>query len=103
MTNPEYRPAVDPVETVEVHRVQDNRGGGAGKIFAVVAVLALAGVAAAWAAGLFTVQTDGALKAPEVSIEGGEVPSVDVQAADVDVGTTTTTVEVPTVEITKPE
>lgn len=103
MTDPVYRPAADPASTVEVHRVHEDRGSGAGRIFAIVAVLALAGVVAAWAAGLFTVETDGALKAPEVNIEGGQLPSVDVDAADVEVGTTTATVEVPTVEVTKPE
>ena len=38
---------------------------------------------------------------PEV--EGGQLPEYDVDAADVDVGTDTTTVVVPDVDVTAPE
>lgn len=105
MTSKPYPPVdTPPPPPGVVHRsAYEERGSSAGKIFAVIAILVLAGVAAAWFAGLFTVQTDGALKAPQVSIEGGEVPSVNVDTADIDVGSRTTTVEVPTVEVTPPE
>ena len=36
---------------------------------------------------------------PDVDVEGGNLPEFDVEPADVDVGTETTTVEVPTVDI----
>ncbi len=39
---------------------------------------------------------------PEVSVEGGNMPEFDVETADVDVGTETTTVEVPTVDVEMP-
>ena len=39
---------------------------------------------------------------PEVSVEGGNMPEFDVETADVDVGTKTTTVEVPTVDVDMP-
>lgn len=39
---------------------------------------------------------------PEVNIEGGELPEYDVDAADVDVGTQTTTVVVPDVDVNPP-
>lgn len=86
------------VRTTEVHP----RSSGAGRTLAVVALIALALLAIAWALGLFNVETEGQLKAPEVEVTGGEVPDVDVQAADIDVGTKETTVEVPTIEVTKP-
>lgn len=97
-----YTPAEDPSPYAD-DRIRERRGGRAGKAFAAIALLVFAGVFAAWAAGLFTVQTDGAVKAPTVSIEGGALPNVEVEAANVEVGTTTKTVEVPTVEVTKPE
>ncbi len=40
---------------------------------------------------------------PDVKVEGGQLPSYDVETADVDVGTKTTTVEVPTAEVTMPD
>lgn len=43
-------------------------------------------------------------KLPEVSVEatGGQLPKFDVQGPEVKVGTKTTTVEVPTVEVKTP-
>lgn len=40
---------------------------------------------------------------PEVSVEGGEMPSVDVDVADVDVGTKTIEVKVPTMDVDLPK
>ncbi len=40
---------------------------------------------------------------PEVNVEGGNLPEFDVETADVDVGTETTTVEVPTVDVDMPD
>lgn len=64
-------------------------------VLAVVAVLAVL----AYAMGLFNLDTSGELKTPEVTVSGGEIPEVQVEAADVDVGTEDVTVEVPTVDI----
>jgi hypothetical protein len=51
-------------------------------------------------AGRFSVETDGALTAPEVEVSGGSVPDVDVNIADIDIGTRTEEIEVPTVDVT---
>lgn len=68
-----------------------------GILIAVVVVLLL--LLVAWAAGLFDVKASGELEAPKVSVEGGSLPDVDADVADVNVGTKTTTVEVPTVDV----
>lgn len=39
---------------------------------------------------------------PDVEVEGGQMPEFDVETADVDVGTKTTTVEVPDVDVNMP-
>lgn len=39
---------------------------------------------------------------PDVEVSGGNMPEFDVETADVDVGTKTTTVEVPTVDVDMP-
>ncbi len=36
---------------------------------------------------------------PDIDVEGGNLPEYDVDAPDVDVGTETTTVEVPTMDV----
>ena len=40
---------------------------------------------------------------PEVEVKGGQVPEFDVETADVDVSTKTTTVEVPDVDVKMPD
>lgn len=77
--------------------------GGAGRTVLVIVLVALVALAIAWAMGLFQVETQGELKAPDVNVSGGEVPNVDVNAADVDIGTKTETIEVPTVDVTPPD
>lgn len=82
----------------------ERRGGGGRTmviILVVIAVLALL----AYALGLFNVDTSGELEAPDVNIttQGGEVPDVQVEAADVDIGTTTETVKLPDVDVTTTE
>ncbi|HBT00458.1 hypothetical protein ACFSDD_15405 [Salipiger marinus] len=49
----------------------------------------------------FNVTEEGSM--PEVSVEGGNMPEVEADVGDVDVGTTTETIEVPTVDVTPPE
>jgi hypothetical protein len=77
-----------------------NRPGGAGRAIVLIAVVAVAALALAWALGLFNLDTSGKLEAPRVAVTGGEVPDVQVETADIDVGTKTTEIEVPTVEVT---
>jgi flagellar basal body-associated protein FliL len=82
----------------------DGRSGGGRSIviiLVVVAVLALI----AYALGLFNVDTSGDLEAPDVDVTatGGELPNVQVEGADIDVGTTTETVKVPDVDVTTTE
>lgn len=71
-------------------------GARSGLIIAVVAVLA---VIAAFAFGLIDIDQTKETKLPEVAVEGGQAPAFDVKTADVDVGTTNTSVEVPTVDV----
>ena len=78
----------------------NNRGGGSRTILVILILLVLAALVA-WALGLFSVsQTDkGALPSVSIDAKGGDLPSFDVDTADVDVGTTKTKVEVPTIEV----
>jgi len=77
----------------------DGRGGSRSIVIVLVVVAVLAVLA--YALGLFNVDTSGELKAPDVNVavEGGEVPDVQVEAADVDVGTKTETVKLPDVDV----
>lgn len=79
----------------------DHRGGGAKRTIVILLVVALVALAIAWFTGLLKVDTDGALKAPEVDVSGGAVPDVDVKTGELDVGTKTETVEVPTIDVQK--
>ena len=75
---------------------------GSGRTIAIIVLVALVALAAAWAAGLLNINASGKLEAPKISVEGGSIPKVDVQAADINVGTRKETVEVPTVTVDKP-
>lgn len=90
----------DPLDR---ERRVDTTPGGAGRTLVIIVLVALVALAIAWALGLFQVETQGELRAPDVEVSGGEVPNVDVDAADVDVGTKTETIEVPTVDVTPPD
>ncbi len=60
-------------------------------------ILTLAFVpAVAFALGACTAQKTQEGEAPDVEVEGGQLPKYDVEPADVDVKTDTTQVEVPT-------
>jgi len=63
-----------------------------------VAVLVL-GAAAIYLTDIDLTQT---AEMPTVSVEGGQMPAVDMDVADIDVGTRTMEVEVPTIDITPP-
>ena len=73
-----------------------NNGARVGIIVAVIAILA---VIAAFAFGLIDINQTKQMKAPEVSVSGGQAPAFDVDTAKVDVGTKSTTVDVPKVEV----
>ena len=71
-------------------------GARTGLIIAVVAVLV---VIAVFAFGLVDIDQTRETALPEVKTEGGQMPAFDVDTADVDVGTTTETVELPKVDV----
>ncbi|MBA4756823.1 hypothetical protein [Sphingosinicella sp.] len=71
---------------------------GSRTIVIVVAVIVLLAVVG-YALGLFNVDASGDLKTPEVSVSGGEIPEVQLETGDIDVGTEETTIDVPTVDI----
>lgn len=66
-------------------------------VLVLLAIVVIAGIA--WAAGLFNVDTSGQLKAPEVSVGGGELPDVQVETAKIGVGSKEETVTVPDVSV----
>lgn len=71
-------------------------GARTGLIIAVVAVLV---VIAVFAFGLVDIDQTRETALPEVKTEGGQMPAFDVDTADVDVGTTTETVDLPKVDV----
>src|SRR3546814_7241103 len=71
-------------------------GSRTGLIIAVVAVLV---VIAVFAFGLVDIDQTRGTALPEVKTEGGQMPAFDVDTSDVDVGTTTETVELPKVDV----
>ncbi len=85
-------------ERFEEHR----ENSGPGRLITIVVLLAVLGLGGAWAAGLFNVDTSGKLETPKVTVQGGEMPNVQVETADIDVGTKEKTIDVPTVTVTKP-
>ena len=72
-----------------------------GIILVVIAII----VAILFFTGFFEADVDGEIRAPEVSVQGGEMPDVNVDAGDIEVGSEeeTVTVEVPTVDVQSAE
>lgn len=60
---------------------------------------ALAAVLAVAMLGACTAEVEDPGEAPDVNVEGGRAPQVDVDPARVEVGTDTQTVRVPTVDV----
>ena len=81
------------------HRDDDNGGSKLGWIIGAVALLAIG------AAVILLTDIDLTQKAalPEVSVEGGQMPAVDVDVADIDVGSREMSVKVPTIDVDLPE
>lgn len=88
-------------ETRDGRVVEKRTSGIPGWLIALLVVVAL--VVAAFAFGLVDVDQTKTAKLPDVKVEtsGGQAPAFDVNTADVNVGTKTETVEVPTVSIDK--
>lgn len=84
----------------DVSRDRD-KGGGLGRTLLILLILLALAALVAYTLGLFDIdQTrEGAL--PQVKVEGGQLPSFDADVADVDVGTTNTTIETPKIETEK--
>jgi len=76
--------------------VEKRRGGGTTIAIVLVAILVIVGLLFATGFWSADVKKDGAL--PEVSVKGGEMPSVDLDSKEVVVGTKKTEVEVPKVK-----
>lgn len=70
-----------------------------GWIIGGVAVLAI-GAAVVYLTDVDLTQT---AELPEVSVEGGQMPAVDLDVADVEVGEREVTVDVPTISVTPPK
>jgi len=77
--------------------VHQRRGGGNTILFVLLAVAAL--LVAAFAFGLIDVDQNKEARLPQVSVEGGQAPSYDVDTADVTIGTKTETVRVPDIDV----
>ncbi|MGB6231713.1 MAG: hypothetical protein WBF53_16470 [Litorimonas sp.] len=100
MTDYNERPTVRTDEDdIKVYHTEEKKGGATGWIIGGLAVLA-AGAALIYLTDIDLTQT---AELPEVSVEGGQLPAVDVDVADIDVGTREMTVEVPTIDVDLPE
>ena len=64
-------------------------------LLAVVVLLLIVGVAT----GFINIGQTQTAELPEIKAEGGQLPKFDADVGDVDVGTKTETVEVPTIDI----
>lgn len=76
--------------------VEKRRSGGTTIAIVLVAIAVIVGLLFATGFWSADVKKDGAL--PEVSVKGGELPSVDMDSKEVVVGTKKTDVEVPKVK-----
>ncbi|MGB3456856.1 MAG: hypothetical protein WBG08_06905 [Litorimonas sp.] len=86
-------------ENIKVyHRDDEDKKSATGWIIGGLALLAL-GAAAIYLTDIDLTQT---AELPEVSVEGGQMPAVDLDVADVDFGTEEVTVSVPTIDVTPP-
>lgn len=67
----------------------------------IIVILVLFGLA--WATGIIDFDQTQEGQLPEVNVEGGQLPKVDADVADVDVGTKNEVVEVPTINVDRAE
>ncbi len=85
------------------NRVVVERRGGAGRVLAIVALVAGIIVALLFLTGFWKadVTKSGSLPDVDISAKGGSLPKVDLDSKEVVVGTKDTTVEVPKVKTEK--
>ncbi len=81
------------------HKDADTGSKTAGWIIGGLALLAI-GAAAIYLTDIDLTQT---AELPEVSVEGGQMPAIDVDVADIDVGSKEVDFRVPTIDITPPQ
>lgn len=86
-------------EDIKVYHTEEKKSGATGWIIGGLALLAI-GVAVIYLTDVDLTQT---AELPEVSVEGGQMPAIDVDVADVDFGTEEVTVTVPTLDVDLPE
>lgn len=84
-------------------RVYVEKRGGAGRVIAILALIALVIVALLFFTGFWSahVTKSGALPQIDVSAKSGSMPKVDLDSKKIVVGTKQTTVDVPKVETKK--
>ena len=78
-----------------------DRDSNAGKTILWVVIAAIVIFIILLLLGIIDFDSEGEFEAPEVDVEatGGELPDLDVDTADIDVGTEPATVEVPDVDV----
>ncbi len=81
------------------HKDEDNGSKTAGWIIGGLALLAI-GAAAIYLTDIDLTQT---AELPEVNVEGGQMPKVDVDVADIDVGSKEVDFRIPTIDVDLPE
>ena len=62
-----------------------------------IALIIVVGLVAAFALGLLNIDQTRTARLPGVKVEGGQMPGFDVKAGKIEMGTTNTSVDVPTV------
>ena len=86
-------------DDIKVYHQDEKKSGAAGWIIGGLALLAL-GAAAIYLTDIDLTQT---AELPEVSVEGGQMPKVDVDVADIDVGSREVDFRIPTIDINPPK
>lgn len=91
------------IDNRDGHTVVTTRSSSSGWLIAILVIVAL--VVAAFAFGFINIDQTKTAKLPDVKVEtsGGQAPAFDVDTADIEVGTETKTIEVPTVSMEKAE
>ena len=87
-------------DDIKVYHKDADNGSKAGWIIGGLALAAIAGAALIYLTDIDLTQT---AKLPEVSVEGGQMPKVDMDVADIDIGTKKVDLKVPTIDITPPK
>ena len=86
-------------DDIKVYHQDEKKSGATGWIIGGLALLAI-GAAVIYLTDIDLTQT---AELPEVNIEGGQMPKVDVDVADIDVGSREVDFRVPTIDVDLPE